>query len=110
MKLEPAILAASARGSQASTATHAPRSLASRSRTASSSIASLRLSASSGWTLPAAKVFGEAKARLAAAGKSIANADIWIASVALARGGIVVTGNARHLARVPGLKTEEWIH
>ena len=55
-------------------------------------------------TLPIARVFGEIDARLSAGGQRIATSDLLIASTALSRGDAIVTGNARHFDRVPGLK------
>ena len=53
--------------------------------------------------------FGSLKARLEASGRRLADADLWIAATALVDGAILVTGNERHYARVPGLRTENWI-
>jgi len=57
----------------------------------------------------AARLFGEAKAFLQRLGTPVADADLIIAVIALARGAAVVTGNHRHLARVPGVVVEDWI-
>jgi predicted nucleic acid-binding protein len=35
--------------------------------------------------------------------------DLRIASIALSQGLTVVTGNVRHVGRVPGLKVENWL-
>jgi tRNA(fMet)-specific endonuclease VapC len=43
-------------------------------------------------------------AGLVAAGKSIDAHDLWIAATALVHGATVVTRNARHFKRVPGLE------
>lgn len=56
-----------------------------------------------------AERFGAIKAGLEGAGRRLADADLLIASVALAAGAILVTGNTRHYARVPELETENWI-
>lgn len=56
-----------------------------------------------------AQLFGVFKAELRAAGNSIPDADLWIASIARSLQLTVVTGNTRHLARVPGVLTEDWI-
>jgi tRNA(fMet)-specific endonuclease VapC len=53
--------------------------------------------------------FGSLKAHLEASGRRLADADLWIAATALVDGAILVTGNERHYARVPGLRTENWI-
>ncbi len=57
----------------------------------------------------AARIFGEAKALLRRAGTAPADADLLIASVAAARGAVVVTGNRSHFARFPGIELEDWI-
>lgn len=56
-----------------------------------------------------ARVFGEVKARLVTAGQVIADADLFIASIALGRGASLVTGNHRHYGRIPGLVLEDWL-
>jgi len=57
----------------------------------------------------AAEGFGSLKAHLEASGRRLPDADLWIAAIALAGAAILVTGNARHNARIPGLQTENWI-
>lgn len=59
--------------------------------------------------LASARVFGEVKARLSAEGQIVADADLFIASVALSRGATIVTGNRRHYERIPGLVVEDWL-
>ena len=54
-------------------------------------------------TLPIMRVFAETDARLCAAGSKLPTSDLLIASTALCRGDDVVTGNARHFGRIPGL-------
>jgi predicted nucleic acid-binding protein len=56
-----------------------------------------------------AQVFGEAKALLERQGQRLADADLFIAAIAVARQGTVVTGNRRHYERVPGVTIENWI-
>jgi len=56
----------------------------------------------------AAHHYGELRSELERRGTPIGDADIRIASVALARGLTVVTGNVRHLQKVPGLAVENW--
>lgn len=58
---------------------------------------------------PAARRFGEIKALLQQRGQGLADADMLIASVALARGAVVITGNRRHYERIPGVEIEDWI-
>jgi tRNA(fMet)-specific endonuclease VapC len=58
---------------------------------------------------PAAQVFGERKAELRAAGETLADADLLIGSIVMARGAILVTGNTGHFARFPGIRLENWI-
>jgi tRNA(fMet)-specific endonuclease VapC len=57
----------------------------------------------------AASVYGRLRAELEAAGRSLAEADLRIASTAMAHDLVVVTGNARHFAGVPGLAVENWL-
>ena len=59
------------------------------------------------WT--AAKHFGRLKADLERAGTLLADADLLIAAIALARGAGLVTGNRRHYERIPELPIEDWI-
>lgn len=53
--------------------------------------------------------FGALKAEIEASGRRIPDADLWIAAAALIGGAVLVTGNERHYARIPGLRTENWI-
>ncbi len=62
-----------------------------------------------GLDLASARVFGEVKARLTAKGQIVADADLFIGSVALSRGATIVTGNRRHYERIPGLVLEDWL-
>jgi tRNA(fMet)-specific endonuclease VapC len=57
----------------------------------------------------AARRDGEVRARLERLGPPIGDADLRIAAIALARGLTVVTANARHFQRVPGLTVENWL-
>lgn len=59
------------------------------------------------WT--AAGHFGRLKADLERAGTLLADADLLIAAIALARGAGLVTGNRRHYERIPELSIEDWI-
>jgi tRNA(fMet)-specific endonuclease VapC len=57
----------------------------------------------------AARRYGRLRAALEAAGTPIGDADMRIASIALARGLVVVTANTRHFERVPDLMVENWL-
>jgi tRNA(fMet)-specific endonuclease VapC len=56
-----------------------------------------------------ARVFGDAKADLRHRGELIEDANLLIASTALAYQLTVVTNNTRHFARISGLTIESWI-
>jgi len=58
--------------------------------------------------LPIMRIFGEVDARLHAKGSALPTSDLLIASTALSRGDEIVTGNARHFRRVPGLSAHKW--
>ncbi len=51
-----------------------------------------------------ARVFGEIRAALEAAGTIVADADLQIAATAIYHGLELVTGNLRHFERIPGLR------
>ncbi len=57
----------------------------------------------------AAEVYGRVKAQLEREGRRLAEPDLRVASIALARDLTLVTGNVRHFARVPGLRVENWL-
>lgn len=57
----------------------------------------------------AARIYGSTRASLEASGKRLAEPDLRIASIALARDLTLVTGNVHHFARVPGLRVENWL-
>ena len=57
----------------------------------------------------AAETYGRLKAMLERTGMPLAEADLRIASIALTRQLILVTGNVRHFSRVPGLTVEDWL-
>ena len=59
------------------------------------------------WT--AAEHFGRLKADLERAGTLLADADLLIAAIALARSAGLVTGHRRHYERIPELRIEDWI-
>lgn len=58
---------------------------------------------------PAVLRLGAIKARLERAGQILADADLFIALIALTNASSVVTGNQRHYERVEGLRLEDWI-
>jgi predicted nucleic acid-binding protein len=51
-----------------------------------------------------ARIYGQIQARLADAGKPLADADLQIAATALHHGLELVTGNIRHFDRIPGIR------
>ena len=57
----------------------------------------------------AAAFFGRLCARLEARGKPIGTLDTLIAAHAMALDVTLVTNNTKHLRRVPGLKTANWL-
>lgn len=57
----------------------------------------------------AARQYASLRADLERQGMPFAEADLRIASIALVHGLILVTGNVRHFARVPGLTVENWL-
>ncbi len=57
----------------------------------------------------AAETYGRLKAMLERTGMPLAEADLRIASIALTRQLVLVTGNMRHFSRVPGLTVEDWL-
>ena len=57
-----------------------------------------------------AKVYGRLKADMEKKGMPLTEPDLRIASIAVHYDLIVITGNARHFLRIPGLKVEDWIH
>ena len=57
----------------------------------------------------AARRSGELRAELEGQGAKIGDADMRIASIALARGLTVITGNVKEFRRVPNLPVQNWI-
>lgn len=57
----------------------------------------------------AAEHYGRVRADLEAQGNRLDETDLRIASVALARELVMVTGNVRHFDRIPGLRVENWL-
>jgi tRNA(fMet)-specific endonuclease VapC len=60
------------------------------------------------WTDTVSEKFGVVKAALERRGERIEDLDAAIAAHALVEDAVLVTANVRHLARVPGLKVEDW--
>lgn len=56
-----------------------------------------------------AQRYGELRAHLEAAGRRLDDADLRIAAICCATDHVLVSGNARHFERVPGLKYENWL-
>lgn len=59
--------------------------------------------------IDAARIYGGLRADLERAGTPIGDADLRIASIALAHDLTVVTGNVRHFERVRDLPVENWL-
>jgi len=57
-----------------------------------------------------AKVYGRLRADLERKGTPLTEPDLRIASIAMHRGLVVITGNTKHFSKIPGLKVEDWIH
>ena len=57
----------------------------------------------------AAYIAGQMRATLEANGTPLMFADIQIAAIACANDLILVTGNAKHFARIPDLQIENWL-
>ncbi len=55
-----------------------------------------------------AEIAGQLRASLETAGTPISPYDVLIAGQALRHGATLVTANTRELARIPGLKIEDW--
>jgi tRNA(fMet)-specific endonuclease VapC len=60
------------------------------------------------WTEAASDIFGAEKARLEARGTLIDDMDIAVAAIAMAHALGVATCNARHFARIEGLRVDDW--
>jgi tRNA(fMet)-specific endonuclease VapC len=59
-------------------------------------------------TQEASDCFAMIKAKLTLMGRLIQDIDIFIASITMAHGGILVTNNIKHFERIDGLKLENW--
>lgn len=60
------------------------------------------------WTDAVSQAYGRIKTALERRGTRIEDFDAAIAAHALAIGATLVTANLDHIARVPGLQTEDW--
>lgn len=58
---------------------------------------------------PAAEQYGWLRADLERTGQPLADPDLRIAAIAMARGATLISGNLRHFARIPGLAVNDWI-
>lgn len=56
-----------------------------------------------------ARVYGPLRATLETRGRTVAEADLRIASIVLSRNAVLVTGNVKPFARIDGLKVESWL-
>lgn len=54
------------------------------------------------------ETFGDLKAKLEKAGKTIDDMDLLIGSTALSHNLILVTNNIKHLEKIEGLEIENW--
>jgi len=59
-------------------------------------------------TLEVAPRYGQIKAALERAGRTLDDADLLIGAVALASKGTLVTTNTSHFEGIPGLRLENW--
>jgi len=57
----------------------------------------------------AAEIYASVRATLEKQGKRLDEPDLRIASIALVKNLILVSGNLRHFSRVPGLTVENWL-
>jgi tRNA(fMet)-specific endonuclease VapC len=57
---------------------------------------------------PVAPLYGKFKVNLEQIGKRLDDADLFIACIAMAFKGILVTNNTRHFNRIHGLQIENW--
>lgn len=60
------------------------------------------------WNDAVSGAFGRIKAHLERKGAPIEDFDAAIAAHAMAVDGVLVTANVKHMARVPGLRVEDW--
>jgi tRNA(fMet)-specific endonuclease VapC len=60
------------------------------------------------WSDEVSEAFGTIKASLERTGRRIEDFDAAVAAHALATGGVLVTRNAKHMARIENLQIEDW--
>ncbi len=60
------------------------------------------------WSEDVCEVFGRLKATLEKDGKTLHDADIFVAACALANNSVLVTNNEKHFDRIQELKLENW--
>ena len=60
--------------------------------------------------LAAAQAYGRLRALLEKKGKRLDDPDLRIASIAVANGLTLVSGNLKHFRRIPDLDVVDWIH
>lgn len=56
------------------------------------------------------KIYGRIKALLEKKGISKSEPDLKIASITIQHNMVLISGNKRHFADIPGLHVEDWIH
>jgi tRNA(fMet)-specific endonuclease VapC len=61
------------------------------------------------WTDDVSARFGDQKAKTEKRGHRLEDFDLAIAAHALAEGHVLVTANSRHMIRLEGLETEDWL-
>ena len=62
-----------------------------------------------GFDLASAMIYGRLRADLERDGTPLAEPDLRIAAICLRHGATLATGNLRHFARVPELRSEDWL-
>jgi tRNA(fMet)-specific endonuclease VapC len=62
-----------------------------------------------GLDMETVRYFGGLKAELERGGTTLADADLLIGAICLARDAVLVTGNVRHFERISGLRIENWL-
>lgn len=60
------------------------------------------------WSDEVSEAFGGIKSGLERKGERIEDFDAAVAAHAVAQGCVLVTGNLKHMTRIPGLQVEDW--